>query len=102
MNCQVCKVIKYVIIKDMLIRKFKINKILILLCFFVFFVMSGFQCKLETSEIKDAMKPISLEWWGVFDDNSSLESIIKSYKIIHPNISIKYKKFRYNEYKGKL
>jgi len=83
----------------MSIKKYKI---LTLACFFAFLLMSGFECKLQTAATKNAMKPIYLEYWGVFDDNSSLASVIKNYQTVHPNIDIRYKKFRYSEYKDKI
>lgn len=82
---------------------FKKNlKILIVFLIFLGLMTSGFRCKFQTPEEKEAMKPKSLEWWGVFDNSDSLTDVINEYKKLHPNITINYKKFRYEEYKDKI
>ncbi|KKW01207.1 MAG: Multiple sugar transport system substrate-binding protein, partial [Parcubacteria group bacterium GW2011_GWA2_48_9] len=48
------------------------------------------------------VQPVSLEWWGVFDDTADVESIINAYRTNHPYITITYKKFRYEEYEDSL
>lgn len=48
------------------------------------------------------MQPIVLNFWSVYDDEDAYSDIIKEYKIIHPNISVNYRKFRYEEYEEQL
>lgn len=80
-------------------KKFKLG---LLFAIALFLLFSGFSCKIQTPAIKEAMKPVSLEFWGVFDNSSDYGGVISAYKLLHPNISLKYKKFRYEEYKRKL
>lgn len=83
-------------------QKDKRLKAVILFAIALFLLFSGFSCKIQTPAIKEAMKPVSLEFWGVFDNSSDYSGVLSAYKILHPNISVKYKKFRYEEYKQKL
>ncbi|MEK7072572.1 MAG: extracellular solute-binding protein, partial [Patescibacteria group bacterium] len=48
------------------------------------------------------MKPVELTYWRVFDDQDSFNDIIASYKLLHPNINITYRKFRVEEYEQAL
>ncbi len=63
---------------------------------------SGFGCKFTSSDVQEAMKPIELNYWRVFDDSDSMEGIINAYKAIHPNITINYRKLRYEEYEDEI
>ena len=47
-------------------------------------------------------KAITLEFWGVFDDSDVYQPIIDAYQKKHPNISIHYRKFLYDDYEGNL
>jgi multiple sugar transport system substrate-binding protein len=79
--------------------KYKINIILLICCFFLF---SGFGCKCVTTGVQNAMKPVTLEYWRVWDDKDAFEEIINKYKVQHPYVNIKYKKLRYEEYQKEL
>jgi len=68
----------------------------------VFLLTAGFGCKITSNEVKDHLKPITLEYWRVWDDNDAFEEVISAYRAIHPNITIKYRKFRYEEYEKEL
>ena len=46
--------------------------------------------------------PITLKYWRVFDGQDNFNEIIKAYQQLHPNISIKYRKLRYDEYEQAL
>jgi len=79
-----------------LLRK---NKLMVLSLILVFFISSGFSCK----SIKPVDKtPIDLTIWGVIDDSSDFQELLASYKSIHPNINVTYKKFRPEEYEMML
>lgn len=81
-------------------KKFK--KILYLFLAAVFLTASGFGCKLQTAEQQAAVKPIVLNYWRVWDDQDAFDQIIKDYQIVHPNITINYRKFRFEEYEKEL
>lgn len=62
----------------------------------------GFGCKGESPEIAAAAKPVTIQIWGVFDDQDAYSQIIADYKIAHPYASVVYKKFRPEEYEREL
>jgi len=78
------------------------KKIISLFLLFFFILTSGFGCKQSAQTIQSAMKPVTLTIWGVWDNSSDLTPIIESYKVLHPFITINYRKFRYNEYESEL
>lgn len=84
----------------------KINKITVkiigLFLLVVFMATSGFGCKIMNSEQASAIKPITLNYWRVNDDQDAFEDIISSYQAVHPNIKINYRKFRYDEFEREL
>jgi ABC-type glycerol-3-phosphate transport system substrate-binding protein len=78
------------------------NKIIAISFLLLFVLTSGFGCKGVDKEVQKAMEPITLEYWRVFDGPDTFEEIIKNYNKIHPFITIKYKKLRYEEYEDEL
>lgn len=62
----------------------------------------GLGCKFQSKEQQEAIKPIELTWWRVFDDSDSVSKIIEDYRKIHPNITINYRKLRPEEYETEL
>jgi len=83
---------------------FKTNKLkgIIVCLLFVLLITSGFGCKFTPTAVTEATKPINLVYWRVFDDADAFSDIIAAYKAIHPNISIEYRKLRYEEYETEL
>jgi len=77
-------------------------KIQILILISLMLVSTGFRCKCVTPAQKELLQPIELTWWGVFEDQADLNEIINDYKIIHPNISITYRKLREEEFETEL
>jgi ABC-type glycerol-3-phosphate transport system substrate-binding protein len=65
-------------------------------------VTSGFGCKLISSDVKNAMKPVVLNFWSVYDDEDALKELISSYSALHPYVSIKFRKLRLDEYESQL
>src|SRR3989339_551830 len=49
-----------------------------------------------------ASKAVELSIWRVFDEDNSFDDIISTYRILHPNVKIDYKKLRYDEYKEEV
>ena len=78
------------------------NKIFAVALLLVFVLSAGFGCKTTTKVSDEASKPITLSYWRVFDDSDAFETIIQKYKVLHPNITIEYKKLRYDEYENAL
>lgn len=78
------------------------KKITILTLLAIIITTSGFGCKREDKAVKEAMKPITLTYWRVFDGPDAFDEIIKNYKAAHPFINIQYRKLRYEEYEKEL
>lgn len=74
--------------------------IISLLC--IFLLTSGFGCKLVDQETQNAMEPITLNYWRVYDGEDAFDEIIKNYQVLHPFITINYRKLRYSEYESEL
>lgn len=78
------------------------KKISVLLLLAVFLLSSGFGCKITDKTTQEAMKPIKITYWRVFDDADAFQDIITKYKALHPFITIEYRKLRYEEYETEL
>ncbi len=72
-----------------------------ILLLFIFIITSGFGCKAGVKPLKD-FKPVTLEYWGVWDTKEQLNSLITSFQSSHPAIKIKYRNFNYDEYEIEL
>lgn len=70
------------------------------------FSLIGAQCTIMPSgnqkALQKASQPVTLQYWRVFDEEEALDPIIAAYMRIHPNVSIEYKRFRYEEYEQAL
>lgn len=64
----------------------------------------GAQCTgpMDGGALKKASAPVMLRYWGVFDDDISFALLSNAYRILHPNVTIEYRRFRYEEYEQKL
>lgn len=78
------------------------RKLVFISLVFVLIITSGFGCKLQTPEEKAALEPIKLTYWRVWDGPDAFSGIIEKYRALHPNVTIDYKKFRYEEYEDAL
>ncbi|MDP2586279.1 MAG: extracellular solute-binding protein [Candidatus Komeilibacteria bacterium] len=80
------------------------QKKLLLLLVAVILATGGFSCKLfPTKQAPAALtKTIQLNYWGVWDEPAFLAPLIKDFQALHPNIKIKYTRFRFSEYEQKL
>ena len=61
--------------------------------------LTGAGCS-KSSQV--ASTPVSLTIWGVFDSGSNYDAVISDYRVQHPNVSISYREFRYEEYQDEL
>lgn len=78
------------------------KRITILFLLAIFLIGSGFGCKISNKATQDAMKPITITYWRVFDGSDAFDEIITKYKALHPFITIEYHKLRYEEYENEL
>lgn len=49
-----------------------------------------------------APEPITLEYWRTFDDSASFTPLINAYRASFPNVSIKYRIIRFEDFEGEL
>lgn len=78
------------------------KKIIAFSLLLIFVLTAGFGCQTTDQATVNASKPITLTFWQTFDDSDAFSEIIAKYKVLHPNITIEYKKFRYEEYENEL
>lgn len=65
-------------------------------------ILPGFGLKCVSKEVQESMKPITINYWRVWDGPDAFEEIINNYKKLHPFITVKYRKLRYDEYEQAL
>ncbi len=77
-------------------RKFSLLLILGLL------VTTGLGCKGPTQEQQAASRPVTLNYWTVFDNVSELQRLAALYKQTRPYVTINIRQLRYEEYQEKF
>ncbi len=60
-------------------------------------VVTGFGCKGLSTEEQQWTKPLTLEYWTVFDDVDAIQEIANQFQKERPFITIKIRQFRYDE-----
>ena len=76
--------------------------------FFIIFLLlsfvltSGASCQFLEDPAKDPGRSITLKYWRVFEGRDAFNKIIDRYNKRHPNIHIKYRKLRYDNYREEL
>ena len=68
----------------------------------IFVFISGSACKIANKGVLEATKPITLNYWRVFDGQDDFKEIIEAYKKTHPYITINYRLLRYDEYESEI
>lgn len=68
----------------------------------IFIFVSGSACKLTGKSIQEATKPVTLNYWRVFDGQDDFKEIIEAYESAHPHITINYRLLRYDEYENEI
>ncbi len=63
---------------------------------------AGFGCKGLSSEQRQAIAPISLEYWTVFDDVDALQKLITKFTASRPYLSISIRQLREDELYSRL
>ncbi len=62
-------------------------------------LLTGLGC---SNNSQQAAAPVSLTIWGVFDNASNYSAVIDDYRVQHPNVSVSFREFRYEEYQDAL
>ena len=78
------------------------KKIFIIVLAVVIAITATACAKGGTTAAKSAYKSEKIVWWRVWDNEDAVADLIKAYRAIHPNVSIEYRKFRYEEYEKAL
>lgn len=85
--------------KNFILRRRKIIYSAILLLFITFFT-SG--CIGTGGNGGEKIQPVTLNYWRVWEGQDAFADILAKYKALHPNITINYRKLRYEEYEKEL
>ncbi|PLX26803.1 hypothetical protein C0583_05905 [Candidatus Parcubacteria bacterium] len=68
----------------------------------IFILLSGFGCKCVSSNTASLGQDVTLEYWRVWDESETFQTIINEYNALHPFVNVNYKLIRYEEYEQKL
>lgn len=80
----------------------KNKKFKILIGVFLILVTTGFSCRFVTPKERELLQPITLSWWGTQDESRDLSQLIADYRLIHPNVTINYRRLREQEFELEL
>lgn len=81
----------------------RLGKLLLLALVLVTLPLLGVRCRKGVSrEVAQANQPVTLRWWRTFDDEATVRPIIEAYRAIHPNVTIEYRKIRFEDYEREL
>ena len=78
------------------------KKIFLLSSVLLLVMLSGFGCRTVSQQVQEKMKPVVLQYWRVWDGEEDFKPMIAEYNKIHSNVSIQYRKLRYEEYEQAL
>ena len=73
------------------------HKFLILFLVFAFLITGGLGCKGLSAQEKEAMKPINLEYWTVFDDVDQIRALINQYTLPRKYLKVTVRQLREDE-----
>ena len=76
----------------------KKSKLIILSLILVTMLTSGLGCKGLSDEEKASVKPVTLNYWTVFNDTKVLKGFADAYKQERPYVNVKIKKVRVEEF----
>ena len=63
-----------------------------------FLLTAGLGCKAPDATTVERSKPVTLNYWRVFDDEDAIRPLITAYQKLHPNVTINFKRLTYDEY----
>lgn len=79
-----------------------IKKIKLIFLTLIIILLPGFGLKCQSKQVQEAVKPVTLNYWRVYDGSDAFDEIISKYNQMHPNITVKYRKLSYDEYEKEL
>jgi len=59
-------------------------------------------CRFVDKKTREAMQPVTLTYWRVFDGQEAFEDLFLEFNRFHPHISISYRKLTFEEYEEEL
>ncbi|HUT22471.1 MAG TPA: extracellular solute-binding protein [Candidatus Bipolaricaulota bacterium] len=65
----------------------------------LFLLTTGLSCG---SAPAVSYESVVLEYWGVWEEPNDIRTLINDYRAIYPNVTINYRKFRFEEYEKEL
>jgi multiple sugar transport system substrate-binding protein len=81
----------------------KNKKLTILVILLVVFIISGFKCGGPPSGLSlGTPRPITLQYWKVWEDKSNMQPLISAYTAMHPHIKIEYRNLTFAEFEKEL
>lgn len=66
------------------------------------FVLTGQGCLGGGGGGTATLPRVELEYWRVFDGEDTFDEVIDSYRALHPNIQVNYRRLRFEEYEEEL
>jgi len=78
------------------------KKILPVILIVLLLPLAGFGCKGISAEQAAATKPVTLEFWTVYDDVDALQALIDKYKADRPYLTVNLKQLRSDEFDSRL
>lgn len=61
-------------------------------------ITMGFGCRPSATELATTVRPVTINYWTVFDDVEQLKKRAAEYKAIYPNVTVNIRQVRYEEF----
>jgi len=74
------------------------KRIITFLFAIMFLLTTGFGCKGLSSQQQQAVRPVALEYWTVYNDVDMLKKFAAEYKSLRPYVNITIRQVRYEEF----
>ncbi|MFC1598455.1 ABC transporter substrate-binding protein [Patescibacteria group bacterium] len=81
----------------------KNKKLILLLLISLLFVATGFKCGGPPAGLTEGKpKPITLNYWKVWEASSDITGLIAQYQTLHPHVLINYRNFTFDTFEDEL
>ncbi|MCX6745526.1 MAG: extracellular solute-binding protein [Candidatus Parcubacteria bacterium] len=81
----------------------KNQKLVIVIVMLMVFMTTGAKCQsLPPNTQAGPPKPITLEYWKVYEESSNVSDLISDYQKIHPYVTVNYRNFTPQEYETEI
>ncbi|MEK7680738.1 MAG: extracellular solute-binding protein, partial [Patescibacteria group bacterium] len=79
-----------------------LKKLLPVFSIAVLLATAGFGCKGLSKDQQQAMRPVTVEYWTVFDDVDALQSLLAKYRADRPYVSVNLRQISSEEFNSRL